>query len=120
VIQDLACPTASTCYVTGSDDVAEHCDNGTALAGFVPAFEQLPRRLTAGASRKTTPVPGSRLKSPTGAVLRAAWSRLDVSLPSWRFSTQSFWRDMRLPPRHCSGSTAPTLREQPSGFFRFR
>jgi photosystem II stability/assembly factor-like uncharacterized protein len=32
VIQDLACPTASTCYVTGSDDVAEHFDNGTATS----------------------------------------------------------------------------------------
>jgi hypothetical protein len=31
-IQDLACPTASTCYVTGSDDVAEHFDNGTATS----------------------------------------------------------------------------------------
>jgi photosystem II stability/assembly factor-like uncharacterized protein len=32
VIRDLACPTASTCYVTGSDAVAEHFDNGTATS----------------------------------------------------------------------------------------
>jgi photosystem II stability/assembly factor-like uncharacterized protein len=32
VIHDLACPTASTCYVTGSDDVPEHFDNGTATS----------------------------------------------------------------------------------------
>jgi photosystem II stability/assembly factor-like uncharacterized protein len=32
-IDDLACVSASTCYITGSDAVSEHFDNGTATSG---------------------------------------------------------------------------------------